>query len=204
MKLVIDLFRVTDTQKLYPSKTIRQFFFLLFYICATSKKWRQIEEQWKPRRVRYEFFYFYCVRVFLLLFSRTVTSTHIKKRSEKQVKKCYFHCAFSGHTLYMRRLNGVDVIYMFLSQLQNANNNNGRRRKKNVEENNTENNSSANQRRRSQNVCCRFVIVFFCSLSFDVYNVHIVVSCEFVKMSIIWAENNFMAHNSCIFHSSVC
>lgn len=29
------------------------------------------------------------------------------------------------------------------------------------------------------------LLFFFCSLSFDVYNVHIVVSCEFVKMSII-------------------
>lgn len=144
-----------------------------------------------------------CACIFASFFPNGDKHTHQKTKQETS-RKCYFHCAFSGHTLYMRRLNGVDVIYMFLSQLQNANNNNGRRRKKNVEENNTENNSSANQRRRSQNVCCRFVIVFFCSLSFDVYNVHIVVSCEFVKMSIIWAENNFMAHNSCIFHSSVC
>lgn len=145
-----------------------------------------------------------CACIFASFFPNGDKHTHQKTKRETSRKMLFSLCIFGPHTLYETVEWCWDVIYMFLSQLQNANNNNGRRRKKNVEENNTENNSSANQRRRSQNVCCRFVIVFFCSLSFDVYNVHIVVSCEFVKMSIIWAENNFMAHNSCIFHSSVC
>lgn len=56
-----------------------------------------------------------------------------RKKKKKLSSKVYTfwvvhtHTEMNAHThthiLYMRRLNVVDVIYMFLSQLQNANNN---------------------------------------------------------------------------------
>lgn len=133
VKLVIDFVQSERRKtKMYSSKE-RQIDHIHFHMCdlktynnKNNQNCRQIGiEQLKPRRSHYELLY---ACTFSLSFSLCFF-IFIRRQNEEKVETVMFTVHFGPHTSYLIRLNGVDVIYMFLSQLQNANHNNGRSKK---------------------------------------------------------------------------